>query len=278
MSKDLHQLLLEKSNNFSKGRKLLAKYITESYDKAAFMTAAKLGQTVGVSESTVVRFACELGFDGYPGLQKAMQSLVYDKMSSDGSMEVSGDDSDKIFRAEMENIRQTVALLDREALAKAVKSMECCESIYVIGAKTNSFLAEYLGSYLQLLFKGVHIITDSTADQMLNKLLYVGCKDTVIGINFPQHSTVTEKAAEYCHMTGAKVIGFADSMLSPMAKYCDHILLAKCDKTSFANSLAAPFSLMNALISALTADKEDFVNEKLAVLDNIFDAYNVQEK
>lgn len=278
MGKELLQLLQEKSNTFSKGRQLLANYITESYDKAAFMTAAKIGKVVGVSESTVVRFACELGFDGYPGLQKAMQELVSDRMSSGDKMVISSDDSDRVFRAEIENIRQTAVLLDKDAFSNVVKSILNCENIYVIGGKMSSFLAEYFGSSLQLLFRGVHIITDCDAGNMLEKLLYVSSKDVVVGINFPQYSTATEKAVEYCHTTGAKVFGFTDTMLSPMAKYCDHVLLAKCDKISFPNSLAAPFSLMNALLSALVADREDVVNEKMRVLNNIYDAYNVSEK
>lgn len=277
MNENLLVILQQKENTFSRGRKLLAKYIAESYDKAAFMTAAKLGEIVGVSESTVVRFAGELGFNGYPGLQKAMQLLVYDKISSDHNAEIPSDDTDAVsvvLQSEMENLRHTAIFSDKDVFNEVVRSVENSENIYIVGSKTNSLLAEYLGYYLQLIFGKVHILTDSGSAEMLEKLLNVGGKDVVIGINFPQYSSATEDAVRYCQKTGATVIGFTDSKRSPFTKYCDHILFAKCGKYNFATSLAAPFGLMNALISALMMGREKMLSDRLDLLNSILDTNN----
>lgn len=278
MNENLLVLLQQKENTFSKGRKLLAKYIAESYDKAAFMTAAKLGEIVGVSESTVVRFASELGFNGYPGLQEAMQLLVREKMSPDHTVEIATNDSDavsSVFRSELENLRQTAVFLDKDVLYNVVRSIETSENIYIIGSKTNSLLAEYLGYHLQFVFGNVHILTDSGSAEMLGKLLCVSQKDVVIGVNFPQYSPSTEIAMQYCQKTGATVVGFTDNKKSSFTKFCDYVLFAKCDKNYFATSMVAPFGLMNAAISAIALSKEKVLSDKLNLLDSILETNNV---
>lgn len=278
MNENLLILLQQKENTFSKGKRLLAKYIADSYDKAAFMTAAKLGEIVGVSESTVVRFASELGFNGYPGMQEAMQLLVRKKMSSDHAVEISSDDTDAVslvFRDELENLRQTAVFLDKDVLYNVVRAIEISENIYIIGSKTNSLLAEYLGYHLQFIFGNVHILTDSGSAEMLEKLLCINERDVVIGINFPQYSSSAESAVRHCQKTGATVVGFTNRESSPFTKYCDYVLLAKCDRNHFATSMVAPFGLMSAVISAVALSKEKVLSDKLNLLDSILETNNV---
>lgn len=277
MSGNLLQLLEENKNTFSKGQKLLAVYIADSYDQAAFMTAAKLGETVGVSESTVVRFASELGFDGYPGLQVAMRMLVQGKMSANNEIVAKKDEDliSELFRSEMDNLHQTALFLDREEFKKAMEALTKCDHIYVIGCNNNRLLAEYLGSQLQFFFDKVHIITDSGADETFQKLLWVGGKDAVISMNFPKYSDITEKATQYCRSTGAVTIGFTDNKSASFAKKCDFAFFARGEQNGVSSSLTVPFCLINAVIQALAVGRENLLSDKVSALNNIFDLYDV---
>lgn len=259
---------------------MLAQYIINSYDKAAFMTAAKLGQTVGISESTVVRFAGELGFDGYPGLQKAMQTMLSNQLAPEQHVEMPASKSDlisNVFHAEMEKMHRTAALLDRETFDNVIKTLANGQSVYIIGTGNNRLLAEHFGRNLRLTLQNVHIISGATPAEMMENLLCVGSKDVVIGINFPQYSTSTEKAMQYCRSTGATVVGFTDNRSSQFTKCCDYVLYAKCDDIAFGDSLVAPLCLINALIIALAEVKEKTLSERLTVLDRICDTYNIQK-
>jgi len=284
MYDDLFTILQQKVHTFSKGQRLLARYITESYDKAAFMTASKLGKTVGVSESTVVRFAVELGYDGYPSMQKAMQDLVLNRLTSVQRIEATSDrigDQDVIntvLQSDSDKLRQTAELVDRKAFDSAVQIIPKARDIYILGCRSAAPLASFLGYYLNFMFNNIHVVTASGASVMFEKLFRVNSEDVVICFSFPRYSSATVKGAQFCQTTGATVIGFTDSYLSPLSQYCDHVLLAKSDMLSFVDSLAAPLSLVNALIVALSAGREQNLSKTFDVLEQVWDQYNVYEK
>lgn len=284
MSDDLFSILQQKAASFSKGQRLLARYITESYDKAAFMTASRLGKTVGVSESTVVRFAVELGYDGYPSMQKAMQELVLNRLTSVQRIEVANDRIGNldvvttVLQSDADKLRQTAEMVDREAFGKAVKAILRAKRIYVLGCRSAAPLASFLGYYLNFMFDDVHIVTASGASEMFEKLIRVDAEDVVIGFSFPRYSAATVKGAQYCRTTGATVIGFTDSHLSPLGQHSDYILLAKSDMLSLVDSLAAPLSLVNALIVALASGREQILAKTFDGLERVWEAYNVYEK
>jgi len=284
MHDDIFALLQEMAPRFSKGQRLIARYITESYDKAAFMTASVLGKTVGVSESTVVRFAVELGYDGYPSMQKAMQEMVLNRLTSVQRMGVANDrirDQDVIstvLHADAEKLRRTADTVSREDFAAAVKAIQKARRIYVIGVRSASALAHFLGYYLNYMFDNVHLITTSGASEMFERLVNVGQEDVVIAFSFPRYSTATVKGAQYCRSTGATVVGVTDSKLSPLGQSCEHVLVAKSDMVSLVDSLVAPLSVVNALIVALAADREKTLSKTFDTLERVWEEYNVYEK
>ena len=284
MNEDLFSVLQQKAHSFSKGQRLLAKYITEAYDKAAFMTASKLGKTVGVSESTVVRFAVELGYDGYPSMQKAMQELVLNRLTSVQRIEItnnrigSQDVVATVLQSDADKLRQTAEMVDKDAFDSAVNAILGAKNIYILGCRSAAPLASFLGYYLNFMFNNVHIVTASGASEMFEKLFRVDASDVVIGFSFPRYSAATVKGAQYCRTTGATVIGCTDSYLSPLGQYCDHVLLAKSDMLSLVDSLVAPRSLVNALIVALASRREEILGKTFDVLERVWEEYNVYEK
>lgn len=284
MREDLFSIMQQKASTLSKGQRLLAKYITESYDKAAFMTANKLGKAVGVSESTVVRFAVELGYDGYPSMQKAMQELVLNRLTSVQRIEVANDrigDQDvvtMVLQSDSDKLRQTAEMVDRQAFAEAVKAILNAKRIYVLGCRSAAPLANFLGYYLNFMFDDVHIVTASGASEMFEKLIRIDSDDVVVGFSFPRYSAATVKGAQYCRTVGATVIGFTDSHLSPLGQHSDYVLLAKSDMLSLVDSLAAPLSLVNALIVALAAGREQILAKTFDGLERVWEEYNVYEK
>lgn len=284
MNVDLFTLLQQKAPTFSKGQRLLAKYITEAYDKAAFMTANRLGKTVGVSESTVVRFAVELGYDGYPCMQKAMQEMVLNRLTSVQRIEVANDRINNqdvvasVLQSDADKLRQTSELVDRDAFNAAVKAILKAKRIYVLGSRSAAPLASFLGYYLNFMFDDVQIVTASGASEMFEKLIRVNANDVVIGFSFPRYSAATVKGAQYCRTTGATVIGFTDSHLSPLGQHSDYVLLAKSDMLSLVDSLVAPLSVVNALIVALASGREQILSKTFDALERVWDEYNVYEK
>lgn len=284
MNDDLLLILQRKAQSFSKGQRLLARYITESYDKAAFMTASTLGKTVGVSESTVVRFAVELGYDGYPSMQKAMQEMVLNRLTSVQRIEVAEDRIGNqdvvttVLQSDAEKLRQTSELVDREAFASAVQAILKAKHIYILGCRSVAPLANFLGYYLSFMFNNVHIVTVSGASEMFEKLIKVGQEDVVVAFSFPRYSAATVKGAQYCRTTGATVIGFTDSQLSPLGQHSDYVLLAKSDMLSLVDSLVAPLSLINALIVALASGRGQVLAKSFDVLEQVWEEYNVYEK
>lgn len=284
MSGDILTILRQKSPTFSKGQRLLARYITVSYDKAAFMTASRLGKTVGVSESTVVRFATELGYDGYPSMQKAMQEMVLNRLTSVQRIEVASDrigDQDvvsMVLQSDADKLRQTAEILDRNDFHNAVNTILNAKRIFVLGARSVAPLASFLGYYLNFMFNNVHVVTASGASEMFEKLICSSDEDVVIAFSFPRYSAATVKGAQYCRTTGAKVIGITDSRLSPLGQHCDHVLLAKSDMVSLVDSIVAPLSVINALLVALAAGREQSLTKTFDALERVWEEYNVYEK
>ena len=284
MTHDILTSLQEKDATFSKGQRRIAKYITESYDKAAFMTANKLGKTVGVSESTVVRFAVDLGFDGYPSMQKAMQEMVLNRLTSVQRIEVANDRLGSqdvistVLHSDIEKLRMTGETISREAFHASVNAILKAKRIYILGVRSVAPLANFLGYYLNYMFNNVHVISGSSVGEMFEKIVGVTSEDVVIAFSFPRYSSSTTKGAQYCHSAGGTVIGFTDNNLSPLAASCDHVLLAKSDMVSLVDSLVAPLSVVNALIVAIAAKRERELSQTFANLEKIWEAYDVYEK
>lgn len=284
MSSDILAILQEKEPTFSKGQKRIARYITEEYDKAAFMTANRLGKTVGVSESTVVRFAVDLGFDGYPSMQKAMQEMVLNRLTSVQRIEVANNrfgDQDvvsMVLHSDMEKLRQTGEMLSRDEFQAAVNAILGAKRVYILGVRSVAPLANFLGYYLNYMFNNVHVISGFSAGEMFEKIVGVNSEDVVIAFSFPRYSSSTTKGAQYCRSTGATVIGITDSKLSPLGSNCDHVLVAKSDMVSLVDSLVAPLSIVNALIVAVASKREKELSQTFANLERIWDEYDVYEK
>ncbi len=284
MATDILAILQEQAPTFSKGQRLIARYITESYDKAAFMTANRLGKNVGVSESTVVRFAVDLGFDGYPSMQKAMQEMVLNRLTSVQRIEVANDrigDRDvlsMVIHSDMEKLRQTDETLSRETFNASVDAILKAKRIYILGVRSVAPLANFLGHYLNYMFNNVHVVNGFSVGEMFEKIVGVTSDDVVIAFSFPRYSASTTKGAQYCHSTGAKVIGITDNLESPLGSSCDHVLVAKSDMVSLVDSLVAPLSVVNALIVALAAKREKELLKTFDALEKIWDQYNVYEK
>ncbi len=284
MNNDILSVLQERATTFSKGQRAIARYITESYDKAAFMTASKLGRTVGVSESTVVRFAVELGYDGYPTMQKAMQEMVLNRLTSVQRIEVANDrigDQDilsLVLQSDMEQLRKTVSSVDRKDFSAAVNAILDARRIYVLGVRSASALASFLGYYLNLMFEDVHTITASGTGQVLEKLISAGPDDVVIAFSYPRYSTSTVTGASFCHSKGAKIVGMTDSRTSPLGQTSDFVLQTKSDMASLVDSLVAPLSVVNALVVALAARREEKLAKTFSRLEEIWEKYQVYEK
>ena len=281
---DILLLLQNKMPEFSKGQRRLAQYILESYDKAAFMTASKLGKAVNVSESTVVRFAVELGYDGYPSMQKAMQEMVVNRLTSVQRIGVANDrigDQDvvsKVLREDIDRLRRSLDMVDRQEFQAAVDALLRAKRIYVLGVRSVAPLANFLGYYLNYMFRNVHIVTASGSSEMFERIVGVGSDDVVVAYSFPRYSTTTVKGVQYCRSVGATVIGLTDSRLSPLGQNCDHVLLSKSDMASLVDSLVAPMSLTNALLVALAASREKELADTFKSLEHIWEEYHVYEK
>ena len=299
MSRDILTLIQSNMGTFSKGQKLIGRFILENYDKAAFMTAAKLGQTVRISESTVVRFAAELGFDGYPAMQRALQEMIRSKLTTVQRIEVSNDrlklttvqrievsndrlgDHDlleKVVQSDIEKIRTSLEELSREEFSAIVEAIVKAKHIYILGVRSAAALSDFLAFYFNLIFDNVRQVHTTLASEMFEQMLRVGEGDVVIGISFPRYSTRTVRAMEFARDQGATVVALTDSAMSPLYDTANLRLLAKSDMASFVDSLVAPLSILNALIAAVGRKKEAEVTATFERLENIWDEYQVYEK
>ncbi len=277
--------LLSKINvqyqSFSKGQKKLAAFIKENYDKAAFLTAAKLGETVGVSESTVVRFATHLGYKGYPEFQRELEELVRNKLNSIQRMEVTygkvpqSEILDTVLHSDIDKIKMTLEAVDHEAFNLAVETILNAKNIYVVGIRSCAPLAEFLAFYLNLIFDGVRLLNTNSASELFEQMIRIGENDVIIGISFPRYSMRTLKALEFANNRHAKVITLTDSIHSPMNLYSSCNLIARSDMASIVDSLVAPLSVINALVVALSMRKQKTVVATLEALEKIWDEYQV---
>ncbi len=284
MPKDVLQLIQSNMSTFSKGQKRIAAFIQESYDKAAFMTASKLGKTVNVSESTVVRFAAELGYDGYPAMQKALQEMIRNKLTSIQRIEVANDryaDHDvlsMVMQSDVDKIRMTLEEVSRSDFSGAVDAIVEAKRIYILGVRSSVAVTSLLGFYFNLIFDNVVQVHSNSASEMFEQMLRVGEGDVVIGVSFPRYSRRTVQAMQFAQDRNAKVIAITDSATSPLSATATHTLLAKSDMASFVDSLVAPLSLINALIVAVSRKKKEDLARTFETLEEIWDEYEVYEK
>lgn len=270
--------------SFSKGHRAIGKYIVENYDKAAFMTACKLGQAVGVSESTVVRFATELGYNGYPKLQKALQELIRAKLTSVQRIQASSGriNEDEVLRnvilSDIDKLRLTLEDIKKDDFQNAVSAILDAENIYILGVRSSASLAGFLGFYFNLIFDNMRLVNTSSVSEMFEQMLRVKKGDVVIGISFPRYSRRTVRALQYAKDRGAAVVAITDTLTSPLTDHSDYNLIAKSDMISFVDTLVAPLSVINALIVAIGLRKKEEVFSVFEELENIWDEYDVYEK
>ena len=284
MNHDILTMIRENMHTFSKGQKKIANFILESYDKAAFMTASRLGKKVGVSESTVVRFAAELGYDGYPDMQKSLQKMIRNRLNSVQRIEVSNDrigDQDllsTVLQSDIEKIRVTLEELDRDSFSHAVDAIVSAKKIYIIGVRSSAAIAAFMALYFNLMFDNVVMVTANTASEVFENLLRVGEGDVVIGVSFPRYSSRTVQAMNFARDRGATTVAITDSEASPLAPISHYTLKARSDMASFVDSLVAPLSLVNALLVAVSRKKNDDLAHTFQTLEQIWAEYGVYEK
>ena len=277
---DLMRTIQVKFPRLSKGKKLIAEYILKQYDKAAFMTAAKLGDSVGVSESTVVRFANELGFSGYPKLQKALQELIKNKLTTVQRIELSNnyitmENALKgVLKSDMENIRVTLEKINPKTFDEVVNCIFNAKRIYIIGLRSSTALAEFLGFYLNLILDNVKVVAYGVSD-IFEQMINISKDDLVIGIGFPRYAARTIEALNYAHGKGTKVVAITDSLLSPLATKSDYTLIAQSNMASFVDSLVAPLSVINALIIAVGLREKEKISSIFSGLEDIWEEYKV---
>jgi DNA-binding MurR/RpiR family transcriptional regulator len=277
---DLMRTIQVKFPRLSKGQKLIAEYILKHYDKAAFMTAAKLGVSVGVSESTVVRFANELGFSGYPKLQKALQELIKNKLTTVQRIELSNDIVSQenplkgVLKADMENIRSTLEKINHNTFDEVINSIFKAKKIYIIGLRSSTAIADFLGFYLNLILDNVKVVGYGISD-IFEQMINLKEDDLVIGIGFPRYASRTIESLAFAKSRGAEVVAITDSLLSPLASAADYTLIAQSNMASFVDSLVAPLSVINALIVSVGLREKEKISSTFSNLENIWQEYGV---
>ena len=269
---DLLNRINAKYSTMSKGHKLLATYITDNYDKAVFLTAAKMGETVGISESTVVRFATSLGYKGYPDCQNSVQRMevTYGRISQSQILET-------VLQSDRDKIKTTLEKIDADAFDLAVDTILQSRKIYIVGIRSCAPLASFLAFYMNLMFEDVCLLTTNSSSELFEQMVRIGKDDVIIGISFPRYSMRTLKALEFANNRSAKVITITDSIHSPMNLYSSCNLIADSDMASIVDSLVAPLSVINALIVALCMKKQSIVAKTLTELEDIWNEYQVYE-
>ena len=281
MAKSILHTIESGMAGFSKGQKRIANYILQNYDKAAFMTASKLGTKVGVSESTVVRFASELGYDGYPSMQRALQEMIRSRLTSTQRIQAAGDllsGQDllsAVVQSDMDKLRMMVGEADRKEFDRVVDKIMEARHIYILGVRSSSFVAGYLTFYMHLLFENVTLVQSNAAGEIFEQLLRVGPGDVMIAISFPRYSNVTMNTVKFAQDRGATIVAITDNMLSPVYQLSDAALLAPCEMISFVDSMVAPLSLVNALLIAVGYRLGTDVSRTFAELEDIWNAYGV---
>lgn len=285
-TQDLIRIIQSKFPKLSKGQKMIADYILKHYDKAAFMTAAKLGSAVDVSESTVVRFAIVLGFDGYPELQKALQELVKTKLTAVQRLELTEDMVNEedalrgVLKSDMENIRATLEKVNQRSFNEFIDNILSARKIYIIGLRSSKALSDFLGFYLNLILDNITVLNSGIAD-MYEQMIHLNSEDIVIGIGFPRYSYKTVEVLEFAKKRKAGVLSITDSLISPLASKSDITLIAQSNMSSFVDSLVAPLSIINAIIISVGLNKKDEVSSTFDTLEQIWSdnhVYAITEK
>lgn len=276
---------IEKSmSEMSKGQKAIASFILKNYENAAYMTAARIGEDAGVSESTVVRFAMELGYEGYPHFQKVLQEELKVRLTSVQRMKASLKLTDKddilgaVLLSDQEKLKRTYEKIDRKSFSQAVDLILGADKIYILGVRSSAPLASFLGFYFNLIFDNIRLVHTTSVSEQFEQILNVKTGDVVIGISFPRYSKRTIKAMAYSRSTGATVIAITDKAGTPIADNADVCLLAPSDMMSFVDSLVAPLSVINALIAAIGYKRMDIVTKQLEKLERVWDEYDVYDK
>ena len=279
--RDIITRINEKFPHMSKGHKAIAAFILEHYDQAAFMTAARLGRQLHVSESTVVRFASGIGYSGYPEMQAELAARVTSRLNAVERVGVKyagrsqSEVIESVLASDMENIRATTESLDAAAFDTAVDILLEAKTVYVIGIRSCAPLAEFLSFYLNMVRGGIVLLKTTSLSEVFEQMLRVGREDAVIGIGFPRYSMRTLKALEFANDRNAKVITITDSVHSPMCLYSSCNLLARSDMVSIVDSLVAPLSVINALVVALCLKQPQTVRESLESLEGVWNNYQV---
>ncbi len=283
MDKDVLAVISNDTTHFSKGQRLISKYILENYDKAAFMTAGKLGSTVGVSESTVVRFAAELGYDGYPGMRKALQEMIRNRLTSVQRIEVAKEliDDENVLKAvltsDMEKLQKTVDEIDETSFDAAVDAILNAKHVYIVGMRSSTALAGFMGYYLNLLRDNVHLLHDTAVSEVYEQILRIDKGDVFIAMSYPRYSSRTVKAMRFAKKAGATTISLTDGDTSPLVEISDITLFARSDMVSFLDSLVAPLSLINALIVSIGLHSKDALSDTFKRLETVWSENEVYE-
>ena len=271
-------------SRFSKGQKKLADYVLTHYEQAVFMTAVRLGSEVGVSESTAVRFAVELGYEGYPEFRQALEEVVLNKLDSVQRMEVSYGNvpSDQILASvlmsDIEKIKHTLENCDKDIFREAVQTILKARRVYIVGIRSCAPLASFLEFYLQQILEDIRLVTSNNTSEIFEQMIRISSKDVVIGISFPRYSMRTLKAMEFANNRSAKIITITDSQHSPINLYSSCSLLAKSDMASIVDSLVAPLSMINALIVALSMERKNEVMATLSEMEKLWEEYQVYNR
>lgn len=280
MQSDILDLIKEKQSGMSKGHRAVADYILSHFDSAAYMTAQSLGSAAGVSESTVVRFAAEVGLDGYPELQQKVQEAARHRLTSVQRIKLSetrlGDDiPGSVLTSDMEKIRYTMEHLSRASFARAMDAIDSAGNIYITGVRSSAALAQFLYYYFDVIYDNVKFIRSSGGSEIFEQLMKVGKNDVMIAISFPRYSSNIAKAADFAASAGAKVIAITDSAAAPVAECATEVLTARSDMASFADSLVAPLSIINAMIAAAANRRQNELSATLGRLEDVWEEYNV---
>lgn len=283
MQDDVITRINKAGRKFSKGQKLLADYILKNYERAVFMSAAKLGQAVGVSESTVSRFAVILGYDGFPKFHEALEEVVKNKLNAVQRLEMTHDRINQenviktVLQSDAEKIRTTMEQIDQDAFNRAVETILKAKTIYIVGVRSSAPLASFLAFYLNYVFTQVKLIESNSMGEMFEKLIHMEAEDVIIGISFPRYSLSTIRALEFAKNKNTTIITITDSLKSPLTQYADCNLTANSDMASVVDSLVAPMSVINALIVAIFLKRQDTVFQTLASMEEMWRDYHIYE-
>lgn len=276
---DILSLIRVRLPKLSKGHKRIADFILANYEKCAFLTAAKLGEVVGVSESTVVRFPAALGFSGYPEFQRSLEGILQEKIHSFDRIDVLNSHMttnmvvNNVMSMDARKIEHTLKSLDTASFDIAVEDIMAADSVYIIGARACEPLAEFLGYYLRMIKKNIQVIKTGNSNELFEHMMYIGKGDVAIGISFPRYSMRTLKAMEFANNRQARVIAITDSIHSPMNMYSSCNLFARSDMASIVDSLVAPMSLINALIVSLCLKNSEQVVENIEKINAFVDNF-----